>query len=354
MSDLHYQGSKWQVGNSTYVCYLCMGARSRGKTTYWINNVTQRALKYEREEGPNHRHKYIYLRRQEKQLQLAIREGLYNFRANVYGELYVGMTERCHNGEIKLIESVDGKNTVEHIVGRYYDLNTVKGISVEDCDVLIFDEYIELKRVDYKKGADNCTEPDLLARLLETLFRQRTFWLIMLANSDTFTNPYHEYFHIPFNVDKYRNKTNGIWYEHDVAPNSVREKRAQTSIGKLFKGTNYDRYALGDTAATAINTEFIAEKPNHAKQVCNIRIMAQNLTVWIDDNTTIMYISNKYKFNNYYPIYSVTRADMTINTEFVEYNVPFITNMRIYYSQGRVRFSDESVAELFYLMIKLI
>lgn len=351
-NNLYYTGSKWTIGNPDYYMYMCEGARSRGKTTCWLHKCTSRSLNALLEGDENK--KFIFLRRSSVQMQLVIEKGLYNSvrsHDTPYGEFYDEFpTDTQRKSKIYL----NHKSGKSFHVGYYVDLNNIKGISIEDADVLIFDEYVELKRNDYKGGDGGLHEPELFARLLETLFRGRKFWVVMLANSDTYSNPYNEYFNIPYATEKYRDKNRGIWYEKDIAPPVLRDKRAGSVLGRLFAGTRYNSYALGDTTAVGINDEFISDKTNHSKMLCNIRILGKNLTLWYDENTGVEYVSDKYKFDYNYPVLSVTRDDMSVNTEFVAYNAMFLLQQKTQFGQGRVRFSSGKVGELFYIMIGLL
>lgn len=351
MGSQYYLGSKWDIGNHDYHMYICEGARSRGKTTVWLNKCIQRAYNGVVTGDPIH--KFVYLRRSTIQLDLVARAGLINSVSNVYPEFYSKHSQmKIHKNRIYLSDDEQHGEVFVHI-GYCSDLNNVKGISIEDADVIMFDEYIELSRALYKGGEGGMSEPELFARLCETIFRRREFWAILLGNRDRPSNPYNEYFHIPYGVKKHKDKNRGIYYEFDSASSETRSNREKSVLGKLFAGTPYDSYALGDTSGMNIASDFIAEKPNHAKQCVNIRILGNNLTLWVDDNAGIEYYTDKCKFNKQYPILSVTRDDMSINTEFVEYNREFIEMQRAYFGGGRVRFSSDAVAELFYVMLGL-
>ncbi len=351
----YYLGSTWKIGNPHYHMYICEGSRSRGKTTVWTNEVVQRA--YKAYENGDTKRKFIYLRRSDIQLQLAVEKGLFNSVREVYPDFYSKHPqEKIWKGNIYISgEGQDGEQKMVH-VGYAMNLNNVKGISIEDADVLLFDEYIEPSRSLYKGGDGGAREPELFARLCETIFRKREFWIIMLGNQDLPSNPYNEYFRIPYGSRKFKDKHRGIFYEFDEASFESKRKRVQSIMGKLFAGTQYDAYAKGEAAAVSLTNkgEFIGTKPNNAKQVCNIAIVGKKLTLWIDEENGVEYVTDKYKFNGMLPIMAVTRDDMSINSDFVTYNSQFLLIQKAYYGKGRIRFSDESVAELFYLMIKVV
>lgn len=348
MSDgEYYLGSKWNIGNKDYHMYICEGARSRGKTTVWVNACMQRSYNFIKQGVQNH--KFVFLRRSTVQMQLAIEKGILNSCREVYPDFYNEHPKDRYVKSSIFLSDEDGEKFTH--VGYYTDLNNVKGISIEDADVLLFDEFVELDRSAYKGGDGGVREPELFARLCETLFRGREFWVILLGNHDRPTNPYVEYFRIPFGAKKWRDKERGIYYEFDVATKATRIKRETSVLGKIFANSNYNSYALGDTSALKLQPEFIAQKPAHAKMTYNLKILGKQLTLWFDEDKGIEYITDRCKFNMQYPILSVTRDDMSINTEFIAYNSQFLLMQKTLYGAGRVRFSDDKVAELFYIML---
>ena len=187
MSNLYYENPKYKLHNRQYPLYLCTGQRGRGKTTWWLQEMIEDSVKTGK--------KFIYLRRKDVELQLALEKGLYNglqvpeknkaFWAKV-------KSHRERNGEL-FLTFYDGQ---EISIGYYATLNNVKGISVEDCDKILFDEYVAVKRSDYKGGEAGIHEPELFLRLLDTIFRLKDFTCVLLGNDDTPSNPYNEYWHI--------------------------------------------------------------------------------------------------------------------------------------------------------------
>lgn len=341
METLYYTGSKWTIGNATYPMYICKGIRGRGKTTSWLKQCVEWALKDEN-------NKFVYLRRTAIQMELALEKGLFNGVRKAYkefAEMFTGDT--YEEGKIIL----HGANNLRFHAGYYYDLNTVKGISVEDCNVLLFDEYIEPTRNKYKGGEQGIHEPELFLRLCETLFRNRPFWVILLGNQDSNTNPYDEYFRIPFGVQKYRDKGR-LWYEFDTSSVAIEHKN-KTTIGRLSAGTSYAEYTNGKSSMNDVDSDLIMQVGKNAKQICNIKIFGSNLTLWYDDNTSIEYVTDDRGINNQYPVMCVSTSDMCIDSNFIAYNTAFLQMQKLLYSKGKIRFNNQKTASLFYLMIKL-
>ena len=341
MSNLYYDSPKFKIGNDNYFLYMCEGQRGRGKSTFWLQEVVEHFL--------TTGFKFIYLRRTEVELQLAIEKGLFNSCSAVHKEFWEKYPKRyVKNGSI-FLEDTQGK---EIAVGYTLSLNNIKGISIEDADCLLFDEYVAQKRSMYKGGESGLHEPELFLRLLETVFRRRKFWAILLGNKDTPSNPYNECWKIPFNTNLYKDKSRGVWYEYDYSEETANEKD-KTTLGIISRNTTYSDYSQGLKSLNEVNEDLIAEKPSHSRQLYNIRILNELLTVWQDIKDGVLYISSKCKVNNSVTTISVTNNDMTVNTDFIKYNTAFIEIMRMYYGRGRIRFDNQKSASLFATMLAL-
>lgn len=352
MTDLFYTGSKrFKIGDPIITQYMCCGQRDRGKTSNWLKVCGERALNEALEKPEKINHKFIFLRRSEKQLEKVISKGLFNGVWNIPNaqtDFHGYTVERIHKGVIYLSNGKD-----EYPVGYTLDLNNVKGQSIEDADVLIFDEYVEANRSDYKGGNGGVDEPELFARLLETVFRFRTFWVIMLGNFDSPTNPYNEYFNIPYGVNKYTDKKRGIYYEVDYSPETEKFKNT-TSIGRLFAETEYSRYSNGNVALGSVDGDLICNKPKNAEHRYNVNVCGQHLTFWTDENTGVWFIHDNYAFDKNKPIYAVMSKDMVVNGMFISYNSIFLNLFKLRFASGMVRFNSQKTASLFNLVINLV
>ena len=352
MSDLFYKGTSFTLGNSIYNTYICQGQRGRGKTTYWLGNVASYPIKQYLNKEEITR-KFIFIRRSEEQLKKVLTDGLFNGVIKV--EKYRNMLQNFIVEEIKdkriFLHNKDNLEEKIH-VGYCFDLNNTKGISIEDTWCTIFDEYVEPDRSKYKGGDGGINEPELLARLDETLNRNRDNYLILLGNFDSPTNPYNEYFKIPFNAKKWTNKENGIFYEVDYSE-EMKEFKLNTSTGKRWKGTRYSDYSNGNLALGQVDSELIMDKPTQAKHCYNCKICGVDITIWIDEETGVCYCHDNYKFDKQKPIYSVLTSDMQVNTYFVSYCTDFVSLFKMRYARGLMRFNNQKTATLFNIMIKL-
>lgn len=341
--NLYYPEPKFNIGNDKYYMYMCEGVRGRGKTTRWFSKICKRSI----ETG----NKFVYLRRSEKEMELALQAGLFNGCINIkeyksFWEEYP--KSECRNGMIYLINK---KGEKIH-VGYYFTLNNVKGISIEDADMLLFDEYVAQKRSQYKGGEQGLNEPSLFLRLLETLFRLRKFWVVLLGNRDTPSNPYNECWKIPFQCPLLKDKSRGLWYEFDYSAEAVQHK-ATTPIGILSAGTSYASYSMGDKSLSEIDESLIASKPSHATQVYNVKMLGKLITIWRDVKNAVLYLTTDCKFNSSVATVCVTNSDMTINTDFIRYNGIFLDVMKSYYGSGKMRFNNQETAMYFATMLSL-
>lgn len=351
-SDLFYHGSSFTIGNREYGTYMCVGQRGRGKTTYWLNEAFNRAVKEQIKfsgENVQYKHKFIFVRREEKQMKLVLANGLLTSPATVWKSRWAGWADYYNDHHIHLRD----KSGKSYHVGYYYDLNTVKGIMVEDADLLIFDEIVEPVRSKYKGGDGGSSEPEMFARLDETIFRRRDNWFILLGNDDCPTDPYREYFHVPYGATTFRDKERGFFYEFDTSE-ATTEDKLKTSTGRRWKNTRYSSYSNGAIALGEVSEDLIAPRPSHTKIVANIKMNGVLLTVWEDDSALITYVTDECKLNNTAPIYSVTTTDMSINTDFINYCSGAMQIFKVKYGSGRMRFNSQRTASLFLTILGLI
>lgn len=358
-NDLYYSGSTFTIGNKEYGTYMCVGQRGRGKTTYWIDCAGRRALKEQissenqlLNETQYYKHKFVFVRREEEQMRKVLINGIFETckTAKTYRKFWSKYRDTYKENKIYVENTETSK---KYHIGYYYDLNTVKGVMVEDADVLIFDEIIELDRAKYKGGCGGANEPDRLAKLDETLFRRRDNWFILLGNDDSPTDPYREDFGVPYGATTFRNKERGIFYEFDVSSATTQEK-LKTSTGRRWKNTEYSKYSNGEISMGEVDKLLICDKPKHSKLIFQVKVSGNLLSVWQDENTAINYVVDDCKVNPQMPIYSVTKDDMSVNTLFVAFNSGFIQMQKVRYGQGMYRFNSQKTATLFMIMLKLI
>ena len=341
MKDLYYTNQEnYKIGDTKYPCHMVNGIRGRGKSTYWLKEGFERSIKTG--------HKFLYIRRTDVEMELALKLGLFNVFA--YDKSLYSMIED-YKYRNNVVQIKHHGNWVD--VCYFITLNNTNGLSVEDSDFFIFDEYVAKKRSQYKGGEYGIYEPEIFFNLLETIYRRRSFSGVMLGNNYTVSNPYNEVFHIPFGCKEYKDKSRGIWYTFDYSDDTVQQKK-DSILGRLSRGTQYDKFSSENVAMNEIDDKFIGDKPPHAKQLFNIFYMKNVITVWEDSNNHILYFTDKYKLNADLPILSVTTADMSINTTFLESCGQLLANWYMQYSWGYVRFSSQDIGSQFMTIVKLI
>lgn len=352
IDELHYQGTnEFQLGNDKVETYVCCGQRGRGKNTNHISLSVDWCLTnyFEFEE---YNHKFHFLRRTDEQLDLVLSKGIFTpcLAVEKYRRLFRGYTiEKVHEGSIYLTNPQ--KDDTIH-VGYVNTLNNVKGVSVEDSDNLIFDEYVEPERRLYKGGNGGIREPELLGRLDDTIFRGRKRWLCVLGNEDSPTNPYNEYFNIPYKIKDYHDRQRKLYYHFDYSE-AFKAWKETTSVGKLWKGTSYGEYSTGEKALGELNNAIIMNKPPHSTHYYNIDVGGVSLTVWFDNVTGCYFVTDNCKFDLTKPVYTVFSKDMTVNSLFISYQSRFLMQMKNLFSLSLLRFNSQKTASLFSLVISL-
>lgn len=342
MDKLYYSSNpKFTLDSPSYTLYMCEGQRGRGKTSVWLSIFVKRAI----ETGK----KFIYLRRSKVELDLALEKGLFNGARGV--PAFTGFwqeypTDDCGKGVIAVID----KDGTRHDVGYTLTLNKVKGISIEDADCVLFDEYIAAKRGEYKGGDYGANEPDIFFRLLDTIFRLRNFRAVLLGNSDTPSNPYNEYFRIPIGAKIHKDGARGLWYERDSSE-SAKEVFNKSCLGRLVQGKTYAAYHNGDCALNEVDKTLICRRPAHAKQLYNVKYIGKVYTVWIDGVT--LYCDSGAKLTDGVQTISVTNADMSVDTNYYSYSAGFRFVLDDAHGSGRIRYDNQATAAAFAGIMKI-
>lgn len=353
MKSLYFTDNTQQfyIGHPTIENFFCQGMRGRGKTTVFLKQAVDRAVKDVMSSTGNQTHKFHFMRRTDTQMEEVLAKGLFNgvLKVPEYKEVFQGFTEsKIFNKEIILKKP----ETNEQISIGYVDtLNNTKGKAVEDSDCVIFDEYVEPQRGLYKGGQNGVFEPELFGRFDDTVFRKRKRYVVLLGNFDSPTNPYNEYFQIPYGCQKFTDKSRKLYYYVDTEPAAI-EERNNTSVGTLWKNTRYGNYANGLNALGEVNTNLICNKVSEAQHVYNINVSNVKLTIWESSNG-VWYVHDNYKFDITQPIFTVFSKDMAVNSFFINYNSTFLQLCKLKFGTGKVRFNNQKTATLFNLVISL-
>ena len=324
-----------------------VSGRSFGRTSFWINKALKRAHK-------DARKRFIYLRRSQTEMDevLAAGFGKNMLLTDYYGKYYKDKGLKIETAGGKIFLAKDGNKT---LAGYTRTLNSVKGIDLDDVDLIIFDEFIAVMRNQYKGGAAGTREPELLDRFIHTVFRRRkNCHVIMLGNQDaldTPTNPYNEYFKIPFKAKKYTRKDIGLMYRHWDGAGDVR------STADAFSSANDKVYAksVQGGASDIVNENFIESKTDQSVYMCAVLYQSKPLTLWIDTLTGIIYVHDNYNLDKHKPFYTAFNDDMTVDScMLVASQFPQLKSIRIKYYANQIRYNNQYTASKLLDIIQLI
>lgn len=132
-----------------------------------------------------------------------------------------------------------------------------------------------------------------------------------------------------------------------------RKERENTLIGKLAKGTPYEKYAIQNTILDK-NKNFIEKKKGSSKFSFSVVYNGQILGIWNDFNECKIFVSNDYdKYSPY--IFAITLQDHTPNTMMLgalkryRFWKLFIENFKL----GNVYYENQKIKHTIYEIIKL-
>lgn len=172
---------------------------------------------------------------------------------------------------------MDGQPKV-HFVGLSLE-HKKKSVSYPDVDMMVFDEFIEMR----KRRAYLPNEPELLLDLMETVNRLRIgrkeVQCFCLANKISFNNPHFLYWNIKEFPQRFQRYKNGLIVVENYNNAEFLNAKKNSRFGQLIEGTQYGDYAI-DNKNLRDTTTFIAPKPDNSKCLCNIRIEDRIIGVW--------------------------------------------------------------------------
>lgn len=345
--DKYYDGSFVSLEDPSWSNLIDVRPRSYGRTSFWVNKGIKRAEK-------NPKKRFIYFRRSERELDEVVSDG---FGKNIlltdyYGNWYKkkGYTIEVSSYKVYLV-----KNDVRKLVGYLKAFNTIKGVDLNDVDFIIFDEFIALLRSQYKGGSAGAFEPNLFNVFIHTVFRRRKgCHVVMLGNqdaTDSTTNPYNEYYKIPYKAQKFRRDDIGLIYRRGAGADDD-----ESTASKLSKANARDfANAVSGEALDRIDSLFIAQKTPNAEYMCAIKYQTTFLTLWLDVKTGIIYVSDKYKVDNLKPFYVAFSADMTVNTSLlIASQYPQLKAIKAKFYTNQIRYNNGNTADKMFDVIDVI
>lgn len=305
---LYYSAGK--AKSYPFKLLICMGQRERGKSTDWLRDEIDHALKTGE--------KFIWMRRYPVEIwgdkrTKGCAEGFGGSLARIHGDKYA---------DIKVTKR--GKITVgDKHVGSFMTLSSApKSIGDGEYTHLVFDEFlIDKKNYHYIGG---WREPEELLKVMDTLFRGVTprgedlksvFRVVLCANTVSFYNPYTAYFNIPeYNGEFYWDKTRKILVQCDYS-DAMARKRAESPFGQLIEGTPYAGYATYNKWLNN-HSEFIKPLPNRSELRYNISAGGYLLGVYTHNGE--FYIAESRDKTRY--TIALTRGDRTVNSVLLHQN----------------------------------
>ena len=262
--------------------------RGGGKTYGTLKRGIQNFLNAKKEDKIR---QFIYVRRQENELKkLTISRG---------GRLFAAVQKEFPDHVLKAESNTlycDGE-----ICGYAIQLSnafTQKSDVFPFVDMIIFDEFIAIKRSSYLP--DEVTK---FLELYETIARPGTDHPIVrvffLGNAVTQTNPYFEYFYLdrPYEGEfKKFGATKDILVQ-DVSVPELQEDKHRSRFGQLIDGTEYASYAI-DNEWLEDNVDFIKKKTKDCEYRMSIRYNGTWIGVWFDQLDWLYYISMSVDLQN--------------------------------------------------------
>ena len=313
-----------------------IGERGVGKTYGAVKFVTKEFIK----KG----HQFVYLRRYKSDLKKSI---------PTFFDSMINNNEFPDN-ELK----AKGTNLYidDELAGYGFTLSTAQDLKSANFDkvkYIIFDEFI-IDEGTKKYYLSN--EVEVFLNLLETISRMRNTKVFLLGNAGNLvTNPYFIYFDlsIPTQSD-IRTFKNGLILLQYMKNEEYRAEKEKSLIGRLVKGTNFEKYAI-QNQDTKINNNFIEKKKSTSR--FNFAIIYNKFTfgIWFDFKEGKIYVSKDYNPNTI-NLFALTTKDHNENTMLMKsinkYNCwrKFIDN----YELGNVRFESQEIKSIFTEIINKI
>lgn len=238
MADNTIYFDAWKiVQNTNYFIYIFIGGRGVGKTYSVLRGCTVY-------DNVN----FMYVRRSETELKNSCTPAYNPF--NVINSDY--------NKDIQLQATADTFNIVDNdiVVGSRGALTTFgkfRGADFSNIDYIVFDEFIRTNNFKIKN------EDDLFFNMLETVGRnreidgKRPLKSILLSNANTIDNDIIKSLKLgeqirkmkEFKQNVYTDDERGI-YLHIIENDVFVQRKKETALYKLTKGTNFYNMALGN------------------------------------------------------------------------------------------------------------
>lgn len=269
---------------------------------------------------------FIYLRRYDTELQKSLKKD--EFFADIRSDPSLANDDMCVKGERLYIN--------KELCGYAIPLSKAsiyKSVPFPDVDIIMFDEFL-IDNNTYHYLPD---EPERLLDFIETVGRLRNIKIFMLGNNTSLINPYFDYFNIslPYNTD-IKTFKEGLILINYIKNEKYREVKRQSNFGKLIDGTKYGKYAI-DNESLKDNNTFIKKKNPKSRFFFNLILNHHTYGVWMDYNSSDMFISKHY--NNNHPVtITFNYNDHSENTIMLKSRSVFFQNLVKHYENASLYF----------------
>lgn len=224
----------------------------------------------------------------------------------------------------------------------------IKSSEFPNVSVIIFDEFIKEKDLSYYLP----NEVEAFLNVIDTIGRNKdNFWVFMLGNAVTMANPYFLYFGLFPKRDQEIYKK-GEFLVNIPKAEIFKEERKNTLVGRIIKGTNYEKFSLYNEWKDD-NEVFIEKRTPNSKYIATFECEGKLLGLWFDKNASLLYLSDKC--NPKFPTHIVTSKEdydegKTLVSGFK--NNYHTLKLGKAFLKGQLRFDDIYTRELGYELLK--
>lgn len=248
-------------------------------------------------------------------------------------------------------DTLEAKNRKFYINGecfgfamRFTEAQDLKSASYDSVKTIIIDEYF----IEKNKGRYYLrNEGMILMGLFDTIIRNRSDVKIFILGNATEGMEYSPLFSffdltLPFNNDIKLFKDNLILVNY-MNNEEFRKERESTLIGRLAKGTAYEKYAIMNQILDK-NKDFIEKKKGSSKFSFAFIFEGETFGVWPDYKEGKIFVSSDYQKNTPF-IFACSLRDHSPNTMLLSgirsYSCwrTFLDN----YKLGNVRFENQKI-----------
>ena len=214
-------------------------------------------LKYVRYNDP---HKFLLLRRTQKQVDMLKKEIFNPFRpidqftGNLTAVKKDGDLALFYNGSLSDDGTVEAAGAPVGYAAALSTIHNIRGIDMSDVDYVVFDEYIPEK---HEKPIAH--EYDAFLNAIETISRNRELQgrqplkMIGLSNANTLGNPYFLGMGVIRQVDRMLRRGTEIWQDPgrclmliNITGSPVSDQKSSTSLYKLADSGSFRDMSLGN------------------------------------------------------------------------------------------------------------